>query len=147
MIDWRQFLTSDPQVYRGQLTGNWETGCGSGTPGSDRTDGVQWRGCPLRGQVMPTLTVENVPPELYDHLQRRAEQERRSLPEETLHLLEQALRQERAATPRVPDFIATEEIAAPYDLPRSSRPVPVTARAGSPRWPDPPNLEYDDRRR
>jgi plasmid stability protein len=92
---------------------------------------------------MPTLIVDNVPPELYDHLRRRAEQERRSLPEEMLHILEQALRPERTPTPRLPDFIATEEIAAPYDLPRSSRPVPVTARAGSPRWPDPPNDGVD----
>jgi hypothetical protein len=38
--------------------------------------------------------------------------------------------------PRLPDFVASEEISAPYDLPRSSTPVTVTADNGQPRWPD-----------
>jgi plasmid stability protein len=87
---------------------------------------------------MPTLIVDNVPPDLYEHLRRRAAAGRRSLPEETLHLLEQALREDRTPTPRVPDLLTSDEIPAPFDLPRSSRPVAVPARPGRPRLPDLP---------
>jgi plasmid stability protein len=87
---------------------------------------------------MPTLIVENVPPEIYDHLCRRAAEGHRSLPEETLNLLERALRENGPPPPRVPDLIAGEEVAAPYDLPRSSRPSAVPAQPGLPRRPDPP---------
>jgi hypothetical protein len=87
---------------------------------------------------MPTLIVENVPPDTYEHLCRRAAAGRRSLSEETLHLLEQVLREGGAPSPRLPDLVAGEEIPAPYDLPRSSRPVPVPAGPGRPRRLDPP---------
>jgi plasmid stability protein len=87
---------------------------------------------------MPTLIVENVPPVIYERLRRRAAERHRSLPEETLHLLEQVLREDRAPSPRLPDLIVSEEAPAPYDLPRSSRPAPVPAQPGRPRLPDPP---------
>lgn len=38
---------------------------------------------------------------------------------------------------RRPEYVPGEEMPAPYDLPRSSRPVRVAARAGQPRFPDP----------
>jgi plasmid stability protein len=76
---------------------------------------------------MPTLIVDNVPPEIYEHLRRRAAAGRRSVLEETLHLLAQALREDKTPSPRLPDLIAGEEISAPCDLPRSSRPVAVPA--------------------
>jgi len=85
---------------------------------------------------MPTVIVENVPPEIYERLQQRAAADRRSLPEEMLHLLREALR-EAAPAPRLPDFIPGEEISAPCDLPRSSHPVAVMAYRGQPRLPDP----------
>ncbi len=86
---------------------------------------------------MPTLIVENVPPEVYERLQRRAAVERRTLPQETLHLLQQALREDDNPPPRIPDLIAGEEISAPCDLPRSSQPLHVVAYGGGPRLPDP----------
>jgi plasmid stability protein len=79
---------------------------------------------------MPTLIVENVPVEVYDRLQKRAAARRRTLPEEMLSLLEQLLREDDGPTPRLPDFIPGEEVSAPYDLPRSSQPVPVVVRIG-----------------
>jgi plasmid stability protein len=85
---------------------------------------------------MPTLIVENVPAEIYERLQKRAAGRRRSLPEETLHLLRQALQEDESPTPRRPEFIGSEEISAPCDLPRSSSSVPVAAHAGQPRLPD-----------
>lgn len=85
---------------------------------------------------MPTIIVENVPPEVYDRLQQRATADRRSLPEEMLHLVREALR-ETPPAPRLPDFIPGEEISAPCDLPRSSQPVTVTTYGGQPRLPDP----------
>ncbi len=87
---------------------------------------------------MPTLIVENVPAEIYERLQKRAAGRQRSLPEETLHLLRQALREEDGPAPRWPEFIGSEEIPAPCDLPRSSSPVPVAATVGQPRLPDAP---------
>lgn len=86
---------------------------------------------------MPTVIVENIPTEVYERLRQRAEAEQRSVPEETLHLLDQALRQEVTPPPRVPDIIPSEEISAPFDLPRTSEPVPASAYNGQPRWPDP----------
>jgi hypothetical protein len=85
---------------------------------------------------MPTVIVENVPAEVYERLQQRATAAQRSLPEEMLHLVSEALR-ENAPAPRVPDLIPVEEIAAPFDLPRSSQPVAVTIHYGRPRLPDP----------
>lgn len=85
---------------------------------------------------MPTLIVENVPREIYERLQERAAGQQRSLPEEALHLLQQALRQHDHIAPRSPDFLDDEEISAPCDLPRSSSPVPMTAQNGQPRLPD-----------
>ena len=40
---------------------------------------------------MPTLTIRDVPPELLDRLRRRAKQDRRSLTQEVIHLVELAL--------------------------------------------------------
>ncbi|MBI3822488.1 MAG: hypothetical protein HY289_07390 [Planctomycetes bacterium] len=83
---------------------------------------------------MPTLVVENVPPDVYEQLQRRAADEKRTLQAETLHLLAEALGR---PAPRVPDLIPCEEISAPFDIPRSSVPVTVAAYDGKKRWPDP----------
>ena len=85
---------------------------------------------------MPTLIVENVPAEVYERLKERAAADRRTLPEETLHLLKQALRADGTPAPRLPDVIPGEETSAPCDLPRSSRPEPVAAHRGRPRLPD-----------
>lgn len=85
---------------------------------------------------MPTLIVENVPAEIYERLQKRAAGRQRSLPEETLHLLQQALREDDRPAPRQPEFLGNEEISAPCDLPRSSSAMPVAAHEGQPRLPD-----------
>jgi hypothetical protein len=90
---------------------------------------------------MPTLIVENVPPEVYERLQRRAAAQQRTLPEEMVCLLQQVLGEEDHRAPRLPEFIPSEEVPAPYDLPRSSQPVPVVAYSGQPRLPDSPRDE------
>ncbi len=86
---------------------------------------------------MPTVIVENVPPEIYERLRQRAAADCRSLAEEMLHLLREALLVDAVPAPRLPDFIPGEEISAPCDLPRSSRPVAVRTHRGQPRLPDP----------
>jgi len=90
---------------------------------------------------MPTLVVENVPPDVYDRLRQRAAARQRSAPEEALQLLQQALGDDAGRAPRLPDFLPGEEISAPCDLPRSSPPVPVSACSGGPRLPDAPAAE------
>lgn len=44
---------------------------------------------------MPSLTVKNIPPELYERLKRSAEEHRRSINSEILVCLERALSSER----------------------------------------------------
>lgn len=83
---------------------------------------------------MATLVLENVPADIYERLERRAAVENRSLPQETLVLLRQALQQDPPPA-RLPELIPTDEVSAPCDLPRSSLPV----RMGGPRLPDPPS--------
>jgi plasmid stability protein len=87
---------------------------------------------------MPTLVVENVPPEVYERLQRRAAAQQRTLREEMLCLLQQVLREENDRALRLPEFIPSEEVSAPCDLPRSSKPALIVAYNGQPRLPDPP---------
>jgi hypothetical protein len=87
---------------------------------------------------MPTVDLESVPPEVYERLQQLAAARHRSLPEETLDLVVQALRVLEGRASRLPDLVIGEEIAAPYDPPRSSVPVQIIARTGGPRLPDPP---------
>jgi plasmid stability protein len=41
---------------------------------------------------MPTLTIRDIPAEVLERLRRRAEEERRSLNQEAIHLLDLALR-------------------------------------------------------
>lgn len=87
---------------------------------------------------MPALVVDNIPPEIYEQLRRRAEARRRSLQDEALDLLQRSLRQEGAdAAPRLPDLMIGEEISPPYDLPRPGPVTPAPARPGGPRLPDP----------
>jgi len=43
---------------------------------------------------MPTLTIRDLPPEVLDRLRRRAAEERRSLNQEAIYLLDFALRTE-----------------------------------------------------
>jgi plasmid stability protein len=85
---------------------------------------------------MPTLVLENVPPEVYERLQRRAAERQRSVPEETVQLLRQVLQAE-AINSRLPDLLPSEEIPAPCDLPMPGPGVQVKARPGDPPLPDP----------
>jgi hypothetical protein len=87
---------------------------------------------------MPTLIMENVPPDVYERLQHKAAAQQRTLPEETLYLLQQVLRTEDGPTPRLPEFIPSKEVSALFDLPRSSQPVPIAAYSGQPSLPEPP---------
>lgn len=75
---------------------------------------------------MPVLLMDNVPPEIYEQLRRRANARSRSLQDEAIDLLQRSLRQvAAAATPRLPDLIFGGEIASPCDLPRPGPSVPA----------------------
>ena len=59
---------------------------------------------------MATLTIKNLPDELYQELKRRAGENRRSLNREVVYSLEQLIKGERArARPSVADFRALRE--------------------------------------
>lgn len=51
---------------------------------------------------MPTLVIKSVPAKLHARLKRTAAAHRRSLTQETMHLLEKALAAEDAAPPSAP---------------------------------------------
>lgn len=51
---------------------------------------------------MPTLVIKSVPAKLHARLKRAAAAHRRSLTQETMHLLEKALAAEDAAPPSAP---------------------------------------------
>ena len=86
---------------------------------------------------MPALTVDNVPPEVYEQLRRRASARRRSVEDEALDLLRRGLRLDESGVPRLPDLIFGEEISPPCDLPRPGPAATVSARPGGLRLPDP----------
>ena len=86
---------------------------------------------------MPTLVVENVPVDVYESLSKRAAKGRRSIPEEMLDLLGEIVRADMKPSARMPDLLANEEFSAPFDLPRSSTPVQISAHRGQIRLPDP----------
>jgi plasmid stability protein len=48
---------------------------------------------------MPALTLKNIPESLLDKLRRRADEDRRSLTQEVLYLLEQAVDERPATAP------------------------------------------------
>ena len=77
---------------------------------------------------MSTLNLENVPPDVYERLQRRASASNRSVAEEAVRILEQLLPD--------PPFL-TEEIPAPCDLPLPGPGEPVAFRDGPLPLPDP----------
>lgn len=92
---------------------------------------------------MPTIILENVPLDVYATLQQQAALQQRSLGEELLSLLAQVVPRRENGTIRLPDFVPSEAIPAPCDLPRSSRPVLVQAHSGGRRLPDPWTVESD----
>lgn len=49
---------------------------------------------------MPSLTLKNIPDELMDELREVAEQERRSITQQVLYMLEQALTERKAEQAR-----------------------------------------------
>lgn len=99
---------------------------------------------------MPTLIVENVPGEVYERLQRQAEEKNRTLSEEVVQLLLQELGDRARAegkrvqckvadSLRLPDplILDTGEMSAPFDLPRPGIGIRVPTRSGGRRLPDP----------
>ena len=85
---------------------------------------------------MPTLIVEDVPPDVYELLQRRAATRQRSVSDEAVRLLREVLQEDSHSPPRLPDLVPGEEIPAPCDLPRSGPVRTVPAYPGKPRLPD-----------
>lgn len=99
---------------------------------------------------MPTLIVENVPGEVYERLQKQAEEKNRTLSEEVVQLLLQELGARASAegnrveckvadSPHLPDppILDTGEISVPFDLPRPGIGIRVPTRCGGRRLPDP----------
>lgn len=86
---------------------------------------------------MPTIVLDEIPPDVYAGLQRRATARHRTLRDELLVLVREAVMGSEPPPARLPDLILTDEISAPFDLPRSSKPVQVRAIDTGPRLPDP----------
>lgn len=83
---------------------------------------------------MPTLVLNHVPNEVIERLQRRADAGKRSVPEETLQLLNKVLFVDNDVP--WPEWLPSDEVSAPCDLPLPGQGTPVSARAGEPPLPD-----------
>lgn len=67
---------------------------------------------------MPSLVIDNVPPRLFDRIQRLALAQERTPSEMALEVLETALKGATLA-PRPPgELHLTDEVPAPFDIPR-----------------------------
>jgi plasmid stability protein len=88
---------------------------------------------------MPTLTVEDMPSQLYETLTRRASEARRSVSEEAKQILADTLgiSPESADSFRLPDLIPSDEILPPCDLPIPGQTRTVEFRRVAPPLPDP----------
>lgn len=88
---------------------------------------------------MPTLTVEDVPSQLYETLASRASKARRSVSEEAKQILADTLRvpAEKADDHRLPELIPSDEISPPCDLPIPASARSVEFRRVAPPLPDP----------
>jgi plasmid stability protein len=68
------------------------------------------------GAAMPILHVRNVPQELYEQIQRRAELEQRSLSAEVVNLLRAALDQAERPQARILEGIRRRRFYRPADF-------------------------------
>jgi hypothetical protein len=88
---------------------------------------------------MPTLVIENVPPRLFDQIQRRAVAQKRTPSDTLLEVLETAFRTTTPALSSAPlpnEPFLTEEISAPFDIPRPEG-KPTRAIRVEPPLPEP----------
>jgi hypothetical protein len=92
---------------------------------------------------MSTLILENVPEEIVNNLLRQAEEQKSSVTEAAIEAIKETLERRRcrvreATSPRLPDppFLS-EEISAPFDLPRPGPSFRVKASPGGQRLPEP----------
>lgn len=84
---------------------------------------------------MPTLVIDNVPVALFDRIQRLANAKKRTASETALEALESAFRAvtptfAEAPPPQAP--FLTEEICAPFSIPRPEGTLVVAARVDPP---------------
>ena len=88
---------------------------------------------------MPTLTVEDLPPQLYETLARRASEAQRTVSDEVKQILADTLGGPAEATHdfRLPELIPSQEISPPCDLPRPGENERVSCKDGGVRLPDP----------
>ena len=85
---------------------------------------------------MPSLVLDNMPNDLYERLRRQAHARQRPLVEEALLLLDQAL-PAQAPAPPLSEYVPSEEMSAPFDLPLLEEAVRRKGRWGEPPLPDP----------
>ena len=85
---------------------------------------------------MATLVLENVPANVYESLRHLAAARQRSVSDETIGLLQQALGDDVVQSFPVSEWIASEEISAPCDLPLPGPGISTLACEGDAPLPD-----------
>jgi hypothetical protein len=92
---------------------------------------------------MPTLLLNDLPEDLYNRLQQQAEADECTMADEVIRTLKKGLQFSEtkainATQHRLPDppFLS-EEISAPFDLPRPEPSFRVKVRPGGTRLPEP----------
>lgn len=96
---------------------------------------------------MPTLTLEDLSPQLYETLARRASEARRTVSDEAKQILADTLGTpaEAAYDYRLPELIPSEEISPPCDLPLSGPAKPAAFRNAEPPLPDPVLIDEQEK--
>ena len=85
---------------------------------------------------MATLVLENVPADVYESLRHLAAVRHRSVADETIGLIQQALGNDVVQSFPLSEWIASEEISAPCDLPLPGPGISTLACEGDAPLPD-----------
>jgi plasmid stability protein len=91
---------------------------------------------------MSALMVEGLSSATIERLARRAAVKNRTVAEEVREVLEEAMAK---APERLPMYVPSSEVSAPFDLPYESVGIPVKSVDGGKRWPDRPITDEDIR--
>ena len=89
---------------------------------------------------MPPIVIGDLSPDTLSALERRAAAKNRTVAEEVKDVLEKAV---LGPADRLPMYVPSPEISAPFDLPYPTPGVKVQAKDGGKRWPDPATLPRD----
>jgi plasmid stability protein len=91
---------------------------------------------------MAAIVIDGLSPKALAAFERRAAAKSRTVAEEVKQVLEESVETD---SDRLPMFVPSQEISAPFDLPYESTGVAVQTVSGGKLWPDRPVSDEDIR--